>query len=301
MWPTGKSEIMHPRVQEILNNPFSVGPSDMFLIADEIEKYPYFQPLHVLKLKAIANEENELFDELLQKAAVFCTNRGILYHYLNTSQDEIMQLLQSEEAEEIEEISPEITIEEITADSVEHLKADKEVEEAALQTETESNEPDLEIYSEEKTEPTDNEETAAQNAREAYFDDQIKNLIVNQTSEFHSFSEWLKINAHKPEEKSSEQEKTEDSVNEKFKIIEEFLDKNPKITPSRDYKPNTPVSTFPQENMSHLMTETLANIYVEQNKFDKAIKAYTILRLKYPEKSGYFADRIKEIKELKNN
>ena len=46
------------------------------------------------------------------------------------------------------------------------------------------------------------------------------------------------------------------------------------------------------------MTETLAKVYLEQKKFSKAIKAYEILSLKYPEKSGFFADQIKAIQVI---
>ena len=47
-----------------------------------------------------------------------------------------------------------------------------------------------------------------------------------------------------------------------------------------------------------LMTETLARIYVEQKNYSSAIQSYKILSLKYPEKSGFFADQIKALKEL---
>ena len=50
-----------------------------------------------------------------------------------------------------------------------------------------------------------------------------------------------------------------------------------------------------------LMTETLARIYVEQKNYDKAIQSYQILSLKYPEKSGFFADQIKRIQILQKN
>ena len=43
-----------------------------------------------------------------------------------------------------------------------------------------------------------------------------------------------------------------------------------------------------------LITETLANIFVEQKKYDKALDAFKKLSLKYPEKSVYFAARIEE-------
>ncbi len=49
-----------------------------------------------------------------------------------------------------------------------------------------------------------------------------------------------------------------------------------------------------------LVTETLANIYTEQKKYDKALEAFKKLSLKYPEKNSYFATRIEEIEKLKN-
>jgi hypothetical protein len=49
------------------------------------------------------------------------------------------------------------------------------------------------------------------------------------------------------------------------------------------------------------MTETLAQVYLAQKNFSKAIQAYQILVLQHPEKSGYFADRIREIKNIQSN
>ncbi len=49
-----------------------------------------------------------------------------------------------------------------------------------------------------------------------------------------------------------------------------------------------------------IITETLAMIYLEQKKYDKALDAFQKLSLKYPEKSIYFATRIEEIEKLKN-
>ena len=49
------------------------------------------------------------------------------------------------------------------------------------------------------------------------------------------------------------------------------------------------------------MTETLAKVYVKQEKYKEAIKAYKILSLKYPEKISLFANQIKDLKKrLKN-
>ena len=49
------------------------------------------------------------------------------------------------------------------------------------------------------------------------------------------------------------------------------------------------------------MTETLAKVYINQGKYEDALKAYKILCLKYPEKISLFADQIKIIKkQIKN-
>ena len=45
------------------------------------------------------------------------------------------------------------------------------------------------------------------------------------------------------------------------------------------------------------MTETLAKVYVKQEKYKEAMKAYKILSLKYPEKISLFANQIKELKK----
>lgn len=44
-----------------------------------------------------------------------------------------------------------------------------------------------------------------------------------------------------------------------------------------------------------IATETLARIYAEQGHFQRAIKIYQQLMLKFPEKSRYFAAQIKNL------
>lgn len=276
---------MNNRLQNILTNPFSVQPSDLFLIEDELEKFPYFQPLHLLKTKALSNSANDMFEASLHKAAVYCTHRKILYDYLHTVLDE--------------NVEDEDTKENTSSEQNTAIRTDALNENIVDINDLQHTNDNLE---DKKSVKDDNLEDKSPDAiTELYYDDRIKNLIQHQTQEFHSFNDWLKINVKKADDAKNNSEQNEDTINEKFKVIEEFLEKNPRISPAKDYKPSVDINTGSQENMSHLMTETLAKIYVEQNKFDKAVKAYTILRLKYPEKSGYFADRIREIKELKNN
>ena len=81
-------------------------------------------------------------------------------------------------------------------------------------------------------------------------------------------------------------------------MIDRFIETNPKIIPSKT-APQTVINIEKsEEDSSLLMTETLAKIYLEQKKYQKAIQAYQILILKYPEKSVLFAQRIEDIKAL---
>jgi hypothetical protein len=66
---------------------------------------------------------------------------------------------------------------------------------------------------------------------------------------------------------------------------------------------NLKVSTRSLEKITKedYMTETLAKVYVKQEKYKEAMKAYKILSLKYPEKISLFANQIKDLKKrLKN-
>ncbi len=62
---------------------------------------------------------------------------------------------------------------------------------------------------------------------------------------------------------------------------------------------NQEITITKNENTDDLMTETLAKLYLEQGHFEQAIRAYHILRLKYPKKSSLFASEIKKINKLK--
>jgi hypothetical protein len=81
------------------------------------------------------------------------------------------------------------------------------------------------------------------------------------------------------------------------KILQQFLELNPKISAVRGDK-NIPDLTLKTPNVSGLVTETLANHYYDKGAFVKAIQAYEILKLKVPQKSGIFAARISEMRNL---
>ena len=110
----------------------------------------------------------------------------------------------------------------------------------------------------------------------------------NSKVEKYSFLDWFDIiNDEVPK------------VEKKLDLIDEFIKNSPKIEFSKEEESDNEI-TVDTKIKDELITETLAKIYVTQKKFNKAIKAYDILSLKYPKKSSFFADQINYIKKLKS-
>jgi len=168
-----------------------------------------------------------------------------------------------------------------------------------------------------------------------------ENLEIGKPLDFsvnekHSFQEWLQLARPEPIDRSNEivqenvkakEEKivkevvktaeiilpkiekvekvevVQDEKKKKAQIIDQFIAANPKIPPIKPTPITLPTTQFDinQDDNSYLMTETLARVYLEQKKYTKAIQAYEILILKYPEKISFFADRISDIKILQQN
>jgi hypothetical protein len=92
--------------------------------------------------------------------------------------------------------------------------------------------------------------------------------------------------------------KEEPTLEDKFKLIDGFIANTQKIVPEKNSKNNIDLSEISWTSSDELMTETLAKVFVKQQKYTKALQAYQILGLKYPEKNSFFANQIKEIKRL---
>jgi tetratricopeptide (TPR) repeat protein len=233
----------------------------------------------------------------------------------------------NEVSEEIKviEISPTEIDESLTISTEEETIAET-IAETIVEEETEEEPISVEILEETVEETISNEAISIdQNSFESSTEEIIPDLeekleigkpITFLQNEKHSFQEWLQLASFKPidrneEEKETfstennnqkEEKKQENTTNKqkKLEIIDKFIETNPKITPARELieTPSKPIET---SDTTHLMTETLARVYLEQKKYSKAIQAYEILILKYPEKSIFFADRIKDIKILQQN
>ena len=91
------------------------------------------------------------------------------------------------------------------------------------------------------------------------------------------------------------------AANQKKELIDKIIESDPgriKLGNNKFFTPAIDAKQSLLEN-EHLVTETLAKIYALQGNISKAIRAYEILSLKFPQKSVYFASLIEKLKNNK--
>lgn len=265
--------------------------SDMRAVIDQ---FPYFQSAQALYLKGLKNQESFTYNSALKRTAAATADRSVLFDYITSevfNQNDISEQIKVQEQSlrgltirDVQDLSQQVQTEELA-------KADQILD------------PGLFVEKE-------NSQMTAERPEEIL---QLGKPLAFDANETHSFGEWLRFAAFKPIDRSIsetplETETTSEeaattgvplSRKRKQQIIDSFIETNPKINV-------TPKASAPKKNLAKehlipsdaLMTETLARVYIEQKNFKKAKQAYRILSLKYPEKSGFFADQIWAIEQL---
>ena len=260
----------------LINKPDAINERHSTELEKIMEEFPYFQSARVLRLKHLYNQDSFKYNYALKVAAAFTTDRSILFDFITS--DSFVTVQNGLYDQKIAEL---LNIDVIGSEIVEVSKPIQEansVEQSILSSITQANPHDL-VFE--------------------------KKLDLGKPLEFtvnekHSFQEWLQLSRLNPIERKETPSEEELAKKKKLEIIDKFIENNPKIPPIK--KENSSFTVQPViEDKSYLMTETLARVYLEQKKYTKAIQAYEILILKYPEKSSFFADRILDIKKLQQN
>ncbi|MDR0224350.1 MAG: hypothetical protein LBI32_04750 [Myroides odoratus] len=316
-----------------LADPTQVQHSDIQELKQLLEQYPYVQAIRSLYLKALYSNESTSYNQELKKTAAYTLDRDILFSFIVSDDFTAYTPLSIDIADEIEEeIEPEVkekdkdpeqnistllqNISKVAYEIVQESPSlvddgEKEIEEVTVQSESIS-----------IVEPLVQEEQKTVSPVEELEDKlEIGKPLAFEAGEKYSFQEWLKLSKQQPivreldtknKEIQAEKEEKEEiimedeknfqkSLEKKQAMIDKFIETNPKIIPTKKVTASPiNVELSVQENTS-LMTETLAKIYLEQKKYQKAIQAYEILILKYPEKSSFFANQILDIKALQQH
>ena len=295
----------------LLQNPDKVvTPIQTKQLEDVLEEYPYFQAARALQLKGLRNLNSFKYNNALKKTAAYSTDRDVLFDFI-TSRDFLQNSIadsisgktylnekQESEVQELVEVKKVIPIIEKSEDKP--LPQDLDDADQIL---------DPKLFKSKDPKVDKAIKAEKEKAKEEL---EIGKPLPFTKQEKHSFSEWLQLASLKTIERDHEKLNTNDSAEDdidfplekdvlkkkKFELIDKFIENNPKIVPTKKSPSKVDMTESIKLDKDELMTETLAKVYLEQKKYKKAIQAYKILSLKYPEKSGFFADRIKAAQKI---
>ncbi|MCE2496463.1 MAG: hypothetical protein J4F31_07805 [Flavobacteriales bacterium] len=288
--------------------PWNLDASAAKELNEIIDSFPYFVGARMLHLKALENTSSFRYNGQLKKTAAHSPDRTALFEFITAKPiaPQAQEAKQQPQLQQQNELTEQYTG---RAD----LIPEPEPLERQLEDVLEENDDAVEI-------------------EDAIREDGDGERVIGRPLKFdrterHSFAEWLKLTSMKPierqEEKAAEEiaaepistehesfEQARDTKSEETEekrrslsrqdLIDRFLAESPRMSLPQKHalgKGNVAKSSLDEDDS--LMTETLARVYSEQGLYKKAVKAYRLLSLKYPEKSGYFADRINEINDLK--
>ncbi len=298
----------------LLLNPEAVTPLQTDSLNSIINQFPYFQSARAIYLKGLKNQESFKYNQELKTAAAYTTDRSILFDFITSkvfNQNEISHFIKINSEHlldinvNIEDISvnKKVVIDETTQEDVKNnldvlnptLFQPKYKRKKIASFSLDDSENIEAVTPETKTQIATAEDIL-----------QLGKPLEFNKKESHSFNEWLKLASFKKIKReitpTNPVPKTEDieqlERRKKFKLIDEFITKNPKINPDKSNTSTHNIAKAQLIQPEELMTETLARIYVEQKNYKKAIQSYKILSLKYPEKSSFFAIQIRAVEQL---
>ena len=311
-----KEELHH-----LIKNPSQLNETHLTQINAMIELFPYSSTFHLLRAKALNNIESYQYEKALKWAAIYTPDRKALYKLINKTGNDYVR--PEEEVELVSQINQVDSIQETEESREEHInelieEIEEEVVDQVAIVEQEEN-----IISEE---PTSTEKplsfTEWLKSRNVNFNnaesfggtsilgeisnskkpiirldtsEEIKPLIQDELGELivsNVFNEGYLI-------KADEKIQSENILGNS--LVEQFIKSDHPVV-IKVNKDEIPVNTENKAKKSAddagvPVSETLAQIFVKQKLYSKAIAAYEKLSLKYPEKKIYFASLIEEIKK----
>ena len=306
-----------------IKNPNSLEKNSVKELQKLVNDFPYFQSAHLLLSLASKKWDASVYQKSLKKTAIVVTNRSHLFNLIqqfeisNTViEDFDHQKLVVEEVLEPIDSTKELNILKATELLIEN--SDSEITETEFQQKTKPN-------AEEVLENEIAKQVVGAIVEKQMFNLSDTQLVFNQNKEPENFTDWLRLIQKSNKQLSAENildintdnntdiktrlEKgkiitQESALNKKLKnlaLIDKIIEKSPGQIKIKDdqkfYSPEQNAKESLLEN-EHLVSETLAKIYALQGSVNKAVRAYEILSLKFPQKSAYFASLIQK---LKNN
>lgn len=271
-----------------MQNPDSINKESMDELSYLINEFPYCQSAHILLTLSHFKEDNILFDSSLKTTAIYVGNRRILKKHIDRLSSDSKSFVFHDEG------------------IVEKEKVKKDTNEATVPQE------------EKKTDTIDQTKTVADN--KSHKESKIIKKVTVKTeppmekepgdiNKSRSLAELKKIVERRireiereKKEKAGEIPKRNQPVVKSNDLIDTFIKNQPGISrQNANFFNAKEVAASSIVDQDNIVSETLANIYIDQGHIEKGINIYQKLSLKFPEKSSYFAALIEKAEKEHNN
>jgi hypothetical protein len=310
---------------QLVDSPASVKPDHIAALEEVVATFPYYGTAHLLLAAATHLHDHHAYQKVLKRTAINVPNRSRLFNLVEfvkitpspeqvqlDHQESVVPPIPSTNIVEVNRVVP-VEEEQLAPVTQDQLATEKTV---IAETITKEKQPDL------------SDQVEVEMSRS------LLNAIIEKevikTPELHqqalsrpeSFGDWLafmkknngqpyreieeKVNQEKARKVilqeaklSSAQPPVVEKRKKNLEIMDKIIANNPgpiRVKEEKFFTPEAKAKESLIEN-EHLVTETLARIYALQGNSSKAIRAYEILSLKYPQKSAYFASLILKLRQ----
>ena len=249
-------------LEQLIKHPQTMNKETLYELRSLIALYPYFQTARLLMLQNLYILHDPSFNEELTKAAIYLTDRRVIFNLIEAVHYKLKKSASGNEQKSKQQNGDRtISLIDNFLDTIPQEEEDKDEQEEPKRKKRKLTAADAAI-------------------------DYVSFLLDSEN------------------EDDNNNESTEEAPQMKGQsLIDNFINNdNGKIELKEEpeYIPEAAKEPKDNENMvdGSYYTETLARIYIQQGRFEKALEIITHLNLIFPKKNAYFADQIRFLQKL---
>ncbi len=290
--------MIQQRLHEWILHPEYLNKDSLFELRGLVARYPYFQTARLLYLKNLFLLQDASFKEELRKSALYIADLSVLFYYIE-GERLVIKKHSSEKTLAEENQSSDRTL-----DLIDRFLSDLS-EEPAMDLPLPS-EVSVDYTSILLQEPDDTSTKPVMLKGQELIDNFIEKSEISTTGVVKQNDTLLQEagrdlddddkNTALEEVKLPEVDSTEKtSLTDDSSVLDQ---EEVGTTEADSLEPEEGPEKLDDELDESYFTETLAKIYVKQQRYDKALEIIKKLNLKYPKKNAYFADQIRFLEKL---
>ncbi len=233
-------------IETLITHPERLGRQSLYDLRKITAEHPYYQPARILLLKNLFLLHDPTFDDELRRAAIFLTDRRVLFDIVEASHYRIKE-----------------------------KKAEQQWEDTTINRAASLIDEFLDNI------PTDIAEKEEEERRATKADAKVDYMGYLMTAN------------------NDAEDKKDDSLD----IIDNFLNKAGGRLTLKDKPEFIPEMTMANDNEedteeNEVLTENMANIYIKQGRYDKALSVMRIIHKQSKKKNPYFEDQERFLQKL---